>query len=319
MPGRPPPLPSVLPWGVLSAVELTAAGVSRSRQRASDLVPLRRGLYRRRDRDVSEQEIVAALCRIHPGAAAIELSAARILRFPLPAHLSGWQVGTAVRMTDGPRHRRSDRAVQWRERTLDPSEVQHRTIGAPGISARSPLRLTAPARIWRDLAPGPSHLWLVTVGDHLVRRPYEEFDGRADPWCTLDDLAALCTGRHARALRAALADVRIGSDSPRETLLRLAFATAGLPTPLLNTPIVTDSGTRLHTPDFHWPAFRVCVEYDGATHNDEAQVKRDIRRARSARSAGYEEVRLSADDLRGGTDAAVARVREALIRGGWTG
>src|SRR5690625_5413506 len=91
----------------------------------------------------------------------------------------------------------------------------------------SAIRATTRARTWRDLAPHLTHQELVAAGDHLIRRPYPWAEDRTNPWCTPAQLSAACTGRHALALRRALADVRVGADSPRETWLRVAVADAG--------------------------------------------------------------------------------------------
>src|SRR5690625_7881702 len=89
-----------------------------------------------------------------------------------------------------------------------------------------------------------------------------------------------------------------------ETRLRLAFAAAGLPEPQLNTVLVGPDGVEHHCPDFQWPAYGLCVEYEGDMHNDDEQVARDIRRARAVKSAGSVEVRLHKADI--GNDCASA-------------
>lgn len=315
---RPAPLPARFGRPVLAVEELLAAGVPRARLRAADLRPLRRGILARADMTPTEADLLAALCRQDPYAVGIGLTSARLQGFPLPFHLQEWQEDVPVRATAGARRRSSDGTVRWRSLRLAPGDVQHlllRWAGCPD----SPLRITSRARTWRDLAGELPHGDLVAIGDFLVRRPRPGLEGRSSPWCTREQLAAVCTGRRAVELRAALADVRIGADSPRETLLRLAFARAGLPEPLLNQPLLGPDGISRHSPDFQWPGFAVCVEYDGATHDEPGQAERDIRRARSARAAGFEEVRISAADVRNGTGPAVRLVRDALHRGGWRG
>src|SRR5699024_1979789 len=102
-----------------------------------------------------------------------------------------------------------------------------------------------------------------------------------------------------------------------ETRLRLAFAAAGLPEPQLNTVLVGPAGVEHHCPDFQWPAYGLCVEYEGDTHNDDEQVARDIRRARAVKSAGSVEVRLHKADIGNDCASAVRIVREALVERGW--
>lgn len=219
----------------------------------------------------------------------------------------------------------SDEVVTWHDFTLGPGESRATSFVHPrsdpsldGKPLVLPVRLSSRARTWRDLAGSLSHYRLVALGDHLVRRPRPGLEeGRSGPWCTVEELSRQCTGRHAQALRNALADVRIGADSPRETLLRLSFRDAGLPEPEINMPLVGPDGRTVHTPDFQWPAYRLTAEYDGGDHNQPDQVSRDIRRARRVREAGWTEVRLAASDTQHGCAHAVHLVREELQSKGW--
>ena len=87
--------------------------------------------------------------------------------------------------------------------------------------------------------------------------------------------------------------IRVGSDSPRESLLRLAIVRSGLPEPELN------------------------VEYEGASHNEEAQIVRDIARSERYGELGWTEVRISKRHMVNDAKPAVAKVRTALIQAGW--
>lgn len=326
---RPAPLPASVPWRVFTRAEALRAGISPERLRRQDLTLLRSGLLSRTGWEVTEQDIAAALCREDPAAAVVGLSAARMQNFPLSLDLETWSPSTPVHFSVPGRRAGSDEVVRWHEFVLHTDQVRsarYRLAPEPGGSELplAHLRLTTRARTWRDLAATLPHFWLVAIGDHLVRMPRPELEqGRTEPWCTIDELRQLCTGRHAAALRWALEDVRIGADSPRETLLRLAFARAGLPTPQLNVPLIGTDGVPRHEPDFLWPEYRVCVEYEGQGkgrwqgHNDPKQIESDIERARRATQAGWLEVRLSNKDV--GEDCAIALriVREALTARGW--
>ncbi|WP_422115663.1 DUF559 domain-containing protein [Brachybacterium sp. UNK5269] len=207
--------------------------------------------------------------------------------------------------------------VTWHDLRLVPAEVDRLSYRMRRSGRTSPLQLTTPLRTWRDLAahlPVPA---LIAAGDHLVRIPRPGLEGRERPWCTPDELLTVATGRHAGTLREAAAQVRIGADSPKETELRLAFAAAGLPEPELNVPLRGDAGETRQCPDFQWPQFRVCAEYDGRQHSDRAQVQRDIRRARAVKAAGYAELRLYQKDLENECADAVGIVRAELIERGW--
>lgn len=321
---HPAPLPLAIPWPVFTRREALAAGVHPERLRRADLVLLRRGLFRRREHQLTERDLVLALCRSDPRLVVVGVTAARLHRIPLPGRLDAESLHLPVRMGVPGGRRGSDRTVRWHNIDPQGADVETRAFAAPlpdgtwstEVSAR--LRVTTRARTWRDLAPLLSHERLVSIGDHLVRQPRPDLEtGRTAPWCSIDELREQCTGRHATVLRRALDEVQIGADSPMETMLRLRFRTAGLPEPLLNQPLIGDDGTVLHSPDLQWPRYRVCAEYDGAHHEVEAQMTRDIRRGRRASAGGWTEIRLFAGDLEDDCAEAVRLVVRALAQAGW--
>ncbi|MDN6303879.1 MAG: endonuclease domain-containing protein [Brachybacterium sp.] len=324
MPSPPAPLPDTVPWRVFTRAEALRAGVSAERLRRSDLRRLRPGLLARTGWGLTESDIAAAICRTDPSAVVVGASAARMQGIPLPQDEDSWTPEVPVQIAIPGGRRGSDDVVRWRGPVLHDGEVRstrYRLPVTPDGAALplAPLRLTTRARTWRDLAPSLSHSWLVVVADHLVRRPRPQLElGRDAPWCTLEELDRACTGRRAGALRRALEQVRTGADSPPETLLRLAFVAAGLPEPALNVPLIGADGVPRHEPDFLWPQYRVCAEYEGKHHNEAAQIERDIARARRVASAGWTEVRLSARDARHDCADAVLVVREALSARGWS-
>lgn len=324
MPRPPAPLPATFPWNVFTRAEAASAGISVERLRRADLRRLRQGLFARTATELVEMDIASALCRADPGAAVVGVSSARIQALPLSLRLDQWSEGTPVHISFPQGRRITDGVISRHALVLGPGDLRTASFVHPSSDASSsdrlelPLRLTSRARTWRDLAGVLSHSRLVAIGDHLVRRPRPDFEfGRSEPWCSLEDLALQCTGRHARILRAALRDVRVGADSPRETLLRLAFADAGLPEPEINVPLVGADGRIRHTPDFQWPAHRIAADYDGKGHSKPDQVKRDIARARRVRDAGWTEVRLFAADAEDGCAGAVDQIRRELRCKGW--
>ena len=283
----------------------------------SDLRRLRRGLYTHRDVTFTELDLAAALCRNAPDLVVVSLSAARLHGIPMPRRLVRWDLEKTVHLATLAARGRRHAILSWHDYVLTPAEITSLLYRVRPSGHTSDIRATSRARTWRDLAPHLTHQELVAAGDHLVRRPYPWAEGRRTPWCTPAQLSAACTGRHAPALRRALTDVRVGADSPMETRLRLEFAASGLPEPQINTVLVGADGTEHHRPDFQWPAFGLCVEYEGGTHNGEEQVARDIRRARAVKSAGSVEVRLHKNDIRNDCAPAVQIVRQALLERGW--
>lgn len=314
---RPAELPAALPWPVFTRAEALRAGVPEDRLRRPDLRRLRRGLYARRDAPLEEVHIAGALCRHDPDLVIVGLSAARLLKIPLTRHLERWNPEMPVEVASFRARGRSDGVVRWHDLSLTSADVDSTSYRHIPTGRTSPMPATTRARTWRDLAAHLSPTALISAGDHLLRIPRPALEGRKDPWCTPTELLDVATGRHAVALRAALDRMRVGADSPTETMLRLAFQDAGLPEPDINVPLLGSRSESGHSPDFQWRQFGLCAEYEGEGHNDPSQVERDIRRARAVKSAGFTEVRLYKDDLRQGCAPAIRIVREELLSRGW--
>lgn len=345
------PLPASLRGAVFSAEEAQAVGVTRARLRAGDLRSVMRGLWARRDRELTEREIVAALCRRDPAVFAMGLTAARILGFPLPGVLDRQVVApprqrrpTADRSGRGARasgHGSRGRGRGSRGAVVD-RRIHLGTAGSRGkntallrwsladaevitLRGAPAVRTTTRLRTFLDLAGILERDALVAIGDHLVRRPREAFENRSRPYATIDELRAVAAqfrGRGARRLREAVDLVRMSSDSAAETRLRLAMVRAGLPEPLANAPAreVREDGTivPLGEPDLQWEQWKVVLEHEGPTHREPEQVMKDIGRGESRRGAGWAEVRTTYKDLRSDCRDAVTRVRRELERRGWT-
>lgn len=183
------------------------------------------------------------------------------------------------------------------------------------------LLVTSRTRTWLDCARRMSVDELTVVADHLVRLPRPEFEGRSEPYATLDELADMLD-RHKgtpgiQKARLALEQVRTGADSAPETRLRLALERAGLPEPELNIPVVLSHGV-VRQPDLAYPLFLVAVEYDGDVHSETRQIVRDIAREEDFARAGWALVRLSKRHMVNDGRSAVAKVRTALIIRGWS-
>lgn len=339
MPCTPRPLPEALPHAVFSTQEALAAGVSRSRLRRGDLRQLAPGPWARRDRVLTEREIVAALCRKDPRAFAAGLTAARLWGLPLPgalnepvtavqrlpltvdgrvAHRAGAGVVDArIHMARPSTQRRETALLRW-------SRVGGDTVGLLDARDGPAVRLMTRLRTFLSLGSVLETGDLVALGDHLVRRPRPELEGRSLPHSTIAELTVAVeryAGRGARRLRQAVSQVRMSSDSPPETALRLAMVASGLPEPLANAParqvFEEERGLDLGEPDLQWPQWRVALEHDGPTHLDRRQQEKDISRGDRRLEAGWVELRTTAADLRFGCRSAVRRVRRELQRSGW--
>nr|WP_241744466.1 DUF559 domain-containing protein [Cellulosimicrobium arenosum] len=119
--------------------------------------------------------------------------------------------------------------------------------------------------------------------------------------------------RARRALE--LADAR--SESPGETLVRLAATLGGIPTPEPQIAVPTPLGA--YVVDLAWPELRIAIEFDGAVKysgggdGDPAQVRYDERaRERALVAAGWTVVRFTWDEL-GDPVAVGQRLAEVRI------
>ncbi|WAJ44777.1 DUF559 domain-containing protein [Mycobacterium sp. Aquia_216] len=103
-----------------------------------------------------------------------------------------------------------------------------------------------------------------------------------------------------------------GSQSPRESWLRIVLIQAGLPRPHTQIPVLDECGNFAAYLDMGWEDVKVAVEYDGEQHrNDRWQYTRDIRRLEALERLGWIVVRVVAGDR---PPAIVRRVRAARAR-----
>ncbi|MHA7649653.1 hypothetical protein ACX9NE_07820 [Mycobacterium sp. ML4] len=121
-----------------------------------------------------------------------------------------------------------------------------------------------------------------------------------------------------RRLEAALELVDAGSQSPRESYLRLLLTDAGFPRPQTQIPVVGGDGLPLAYLDLGWRESMVAVEYDGDHHRtDRRQFVKDIKRLEMLERMGWIVVRVVAENhpaeivrrVRAALEAAAARSR----------
>ncbi|WP_400997590.1 hypothetical protein [Agromyces sp. GXQ0307] len=281
------------PFHVRRAAEL---GVTRARLRARDLeVPFRAV------RAPAGTETLEGLCRAYaermpPGHVFSHATAAQLWglplpgREPLPLHVAVPAPHREPRMRDVVGHRLG--------------------AGIPTARHRG-VRLVAPADAWCQLAASLSTDDLVAAGDRLV--------GWRRPLATPEELRAAVrrhgSRRGAVRLRDALAEVRAGSASRRESLLRLRVGRAGFPDPELNAPIELASGWTTHG-DLVFRAYRVLLEYDGEQHRtDDRQFHRDVERLNDLAADGWIVIRIGRMLP---PQRALAQLERALRSRGWS-
>ena len=171
------------------------------------------------------------------------------------------------------------------------------------------LRVLAAAETWCELGAILDHDELVIAADHLVRRKRRA--------TTMENLkaavAARGSARHVRALRAALEDVRPGTDSPKETELRLLITHAGLPEPLVHFEVRDAAGDFVATPDLAYPVQKIAIEYEGKHHQSDPEVYADdITRRELLERAGWKVILVISAHLRDHPAWTVERIRTAL-------
>lgn len=337
MPNRPTPLPASLAL-TFRCDEALAAGASRRRLRAGDLIAPHRGVRIRRDGDhlvahpdepgalaAAVQRAVATRARAYAavmpeGAFVAGRSAVAVYGLPLE-RLAG-EAFAGERLLTGDealtvatwKPMRAPRARGVAGMQLAPSLTRVRIVGG--------LAVTSPASTWAMLAGHLDVPALVRLGDAIVRIPRDEH-GRRQPerrLTTVDHLcaAALVPGRRGRPrLLEALDLVRVGSMSPLETDFRLAVIADGLPEPELDVEIRSASGLLLGIADAVYRPFRTIVEVEGDHHRtSREQWNRDIAKHAAYVAAGWEVVRLTGGHIRGHRPHAPTLVREVLLRHG---
>ncbi|PTT18539.1 hypothetical protein DBR36_09210 [Microbacterium sp. HMWF026] len=190
--------------------------------------------------------------------------------------------------------------------------VGHRLdVASDFLTLRHGLPVPTPAETWAELASLHGVDDLVAVGDAiLTRRLADDAD--------LEDAARRISRRGSADLRTALPLLRAGSESPRESLLRLILIRAGLPEPELNRDLRDgETGRFIARLDLSYPRYRVAVEYDGRQHADLRQFRRDADRWPAIAAQGWVLVRVVDHHLRDPAGRVVAPVESALRARGW--
>jgi hypothetical protein len=223
------------------------------------------------------------------------LTAARIYGMPLPWRLprtGSLEVAVA--------------ATAQRPRRL--GVTGRRLASLPPAVIREELPVLPPEQLWFDLASVLTVDELVVAGDYLVRRKRPETSMER-----LHAQVAISRGRHgSKRARDALRDIRPGTDSPKESDLRLLLVRAGLPEPVVGFQVRDPNGDFVGVPDLAYVAERIALDYDGEVHRtDERVFLDDIERRERFEDVDWRYVRVSKDHLkRPGT--FLERVRRLL-------
>lgn len=295
---RPHPLPLDFSLAPFTVHEARARGLRDKRLRGSDLEIPVRGVRLPR----TEAASLAARCRA------------------LQLHLTHWQLAfshaTAAALWGLPLPRRVESAkllhvTVWggvyppRVRNV----VGHRTGDPPQTRRHSGLPLVAAPDVWCQLSTVLSELELIQAGDRLLGRPEPLAEvGEID-----EAIERYGTRRGCRRLRAAREHLDVGSESPKETQLRLRVIEAGFPAPESNGVITLRSGRSTHG-DLVFRRWMVLLEYDGDHHReDDSQWAKDVDRLNELAANGWLVIRVN---KRSDFDEIARQLSEALeLRG----
>jgi hypothetical protein len=184
----------------------------------------------------------------------------------------------------------------------------HRLAPGTAVVTRSGVRVVSAEVAWCQLAGLLSHDDLVVVGDFLVKRT-RPLSSLAKLQSIVDALGAVAG---VRAIRRALKDVRVGTDSPMETRLRLILVGGGLPEPVIHFAVRDADGFFVATPDLAYVQERIAIEYEGVAHQaDRLVYLEDIARREALRRAGWLVILVVSDHM-SRPQLVVRRVAEAL-------
>lgn len=220
-------------------------------------------------------------------------------------------------------------ALRWWGLDLGPERPLHVSTRAASYSRRDGLTIhrrqdpidvvavrgipvTEPDRTIVDLA------YDVTVPELIQAIEWAMHQGLT----TFDRLARYALDHHLRGVRRVrdvIGFVREGSESPRETLVRLMIRFAHLPEPAPNVVLRDDDGRFLARGDLVYERWKVLVEYDGWHHErDAGQRQSDIGRRERLEQAGWRLIIVTTADV-DAPRTIVERVHAALVDRGYTG
>ena len=188
----------------------------------------------------------------------------------------------------------------------------HRSGGGTIVILRG-LRVLDAVETWCQLSTEFGLDDLVAMGDGLVSRKH--------PATTIESLREAVDaykGRGSRTLRTAMELVRPGTDSARETALRLVVVRAGLPEPEPNGRILNEYGAVIAHGDLVFRKYRTILEYEGRQHAEsDRQFSIDISRLDELMEDDWRVIRVD-KYLLARRATLIAKVTGALRKGGWT-
>lgn len=155
------------------------------------------------------------------------------------------------------------------------------------------IRVTSPVRTFIDLAAFLPPNALVAVADRIVSRR-TPLATEAAVRQAIDRSDGM---RGIKNARIAAEQMDAGSESPKETELRLILCSAGFG-PFETNHAVYDAQSRfVARVDLALRSIRIAVEYEGDHHRDREQWRRDIARRRRLEAEGWHYLPVTQADL----------------------
>ncbi|MET4059081.1 hypothetical protein ABIB35_000610 [Arthrobacter sp. UYP6] len=306
---RAQPLPAGLSDPSFTLARARNLGLRRSRLRAKDLQTPSREIRVRKGTDIDLADRCRPYVELLPGGFLSHGTAAQLHGMPLPREI---RLESAIHLS-----RPRSFAVPRRK-----GIAGHRlVVTASELSTVSGLPVTSLSRTLLDLSDGVSMEALVIAGDWMVSEHRRNFGRRRIALLPLPELRAYLDAKAGvpglRKIRTAVDLMRVGVDSPQETRVRLLLYRAGLPEFAPNTPVMDGTGNPALWVDLGCERYRTCIEYDGGHHLNPGQQSRDNHRDLLTHELGWHQVKLNKYDLAQGSLWVVAKVRQALIKGGY--
>lgn len=294
---RPAPLPPGLRAAGFTIAQARAAGIGPGRLRSADLASPFYAVRSTAALDSIPARALALSARMTPDQFFSHTTAAALLGLRMPEGFRDPELHvSSVRPHRAPR--------------LD--GVAGHESGPASLVMVDGMPVENPVGTWIRLAASLSLDDLVVMGDGLVRR--------ARPVATMEHLGRAVAGdrgRGIRTLRAAFAEVRPGTDSARETQLRLIVIRAGYPEPEVNGIIRNSHGAEIARGDLVFRQYRTILEYEGRQHSeDPRQFAIDISRLDDLMDERWRVIRVDRH-LMARRATLLDKIERALRHGGW--
>ena len=294
---------------IATTAELASAGISakqiRTKVSRGELIRLDRGVYAPADRVSSVGATgrgalallaAAALAPLGPQAVASHDTAARLQGLDL---LGRVPAGIAITRAPGSGSRGSWPGVR----------VHNAALPAGHVGQCDGVPVTTAARTVLDLARCSPLRAGIVVADSALRKERT----------TKPELQAVIEScRRWPGLQRAAEVVAFASplsESPLESIARVAFRDCGLPPPQLQALLGAD-GLVIARVDFYWPQFRTIAEADGELkYDNKFEATYQLRRDADLRNAGFEIVHFGWHDIWDTPAQVAASIRAAFRRG----